>query len=343
MRIVIRLAALLAALAVLAGLAYTGYGVVAGSDALTHPAGNSDCRTPLFRYGWAYEAINYDIADDAVLQRANPTMQDCASQGAIAGTDVVTADGVHIGGWYISAASGVGPVGPTVVLVHGWGANKSEVLKYAVPLHPTFNLVAFDLRHGGRTSPSATTFGVHETLDLRAILDWLERTKHPAHVAVMGNSMGGATALLEAGDDPRVGALILDSTHARAEDIIGRRLEVDEGQPSLPGTPAILLGIWLRTGVNLLDHNPVDAIPGLGARPLLLLHGAADVHDLPARSVEVNYQAALAAGVPVEMHLCPVGTHGKVIDACPGEWWRWSVEFLDRVFLRAEGTARLGS
>lgn len=343
MRNAIRLAALLVALVLLAGLAYTGYAVAAGSDALTHPAGNSDCRTPQFRYGWAYEAINYDLVDDRALQQANPTLQDCASQGEIAGTNVVTSDGVHIGGWYIPAASEVGPAGPTVVLVHGWGANKSAVLKYAVPLHPTFNVVAFDLRNGGRSSRSATTFGVHETRDLEAILDWLERTKHPMHIALMGDSMGGATAVLEARDDPRVEALILDSTHARAEDIIGRRLEVDEGQPSLPGTPAILVGVWLRTGVNLLDHNPVDAIPGLGDRPLLLLHGAADVHDIPARSVQANYQAAQAAGVPVEMHLCPDGTHGHVIDACPDDWGRWSVEFLDRVFLEAEGTARAGS
>ncbi len=127
----------------------------------------------------------------------------------------------------------------------------------------------------------------------------------------------------------------------RAEDIVGRRLEVDEGQPSLPGTPAILFGIWLQTGVNLLDHDPIDAVAGLGDRPLLLLHGAADVHDLPARSVEANYRAALAAGVPVEMHLCPAGTHGHVIDACPDDWGRWSALFLDRAFADAGATVRL--
>jgi hypothetical protein len=61
------------------------------------------------RYGWQYEAINYDIADDAVLQRENPDMEHCASQGSTAGGEVVTADGVPIGGWYIPAADGAGP------------------------------------------------------------------------------------------------------------------------------------------------------------------------------------------------------------------------------------------
>ena len=311
---------------------YTAYAGAVGSDQLVHPTGNPDCRTPLVRYGWAYQATNYDIADDAVLRSANPDMENCSSQGATAGTEVVTSDGVRIAGWYIPAANGAGAAGVTVVLVHGFAANKSEVLKYAVPFHATYNVVAMDLRGGGRSSQSDVTFGPREKLDLEAIIDWLERAKHPAHIAVMGNSMGGGTAVLAAATDQRIEALILDSTHARVEDILGRRLEVDAGHPSLPGTPTILLGIWLRTGLNLMDANPVNFIPALGHRPLLLIHGTADLHDLPVRSVDANYRAAQAAGVPVELHMCEGGTHGKVIDTCPADWGRWSVDFLNRVF-----------
>jgi pimeloyl-ACP methyl ester carboxylesterase len=323
---------LAAALVLVGATGYTAYVAAVGSEGLIHPTGNPDCRTPLVRYGWTYEAINYDIADDAALQRANPNMGNCSSQGATAGTDVVTADGVHIGGWYIPAANGIDSTGATVVLVHGFAANKSEVLKYAVPFHATYNVVAIDLRGGGRSSKSDVTFGPREKLDLEAAIDWLERTKHPVHIAVMGNSMGGATAVIAAADDERIEAVILDSTHARVEDVLGRRLEVDEGQPSLPGTPAILAGIWLRTGLNLMDANPVDYIPTLGRRPLLLIHGTADQQDLPARSADANYQAAQAAGVPVELHMCEGGTHGHLIDTCPADWGRWSVDFLDRAF-----------
>src|SRR3990172_8343971 len=38
--------------------------------------------------------------------------------GPPAGTGVVASDGVGIAGWYIPAASGSGPTGPTVVIVH---------------------------------------------------------------------------------------------------------------------------------------------------------------------------------------------------------------------------------
>lgn len=325
-------AAFVAAFVLFALSGYTAYVGAIGSDQLAHPSANPDCRTPLVRYGWSYEAINYDVADDAALQRQNPDMTQCSGQGATAGADVVTADGVRIAGWYVPAANGVGPTGPTVVLVHGWDANKSEVLKYAVPLHATFNVVAFDERDGGRSGQADSTFGLHEKLDVEAIVGWLERTKHPAHLAVMGNSMGGGAAALAAAGDPRIEALILDSTHAHVSSILERRLAVDAGHPSLPGTPAIVAGFWLRTGVDLMQADPITAIQALGHRPLLLVHGAADVHDVPAMSVDLMYRKALDAGVPVEIHMCPGGTHGKVIDTCPTEWGQWVVGFLNRVF-----------
>jgi pimeloyl-ACP methyl ester carboxylesterase len=306
-------------------LAFTGLAAYAavvgalGSDALIHPKPDPDCLTP----PWIYEAINYSIGDDA---------QVCSDHVGTAGDQVITSDGVRIGGWYIPAANGVGASGPTVVLVHGWHANKSEVLKYAVPFHPTFNVVAFDQRGGGRSSMSETTSGLREKLDLEAVIDWLERTKHPVHIAVMGNSMGGATAVLAAAEDQRIEALILDSTHAHISEVLAQTLELEDGVPAFPGAPAILAGISARTGLDLLDSDPALAIPALGHRPLLIIHGTADANDLPERSAAVNYSVAQAAGVPVELHMCPDATHGKVIDKCPTEWGRWSIQFLDRAF-----------
>jgi len=324
--------ALVAAVALVGLTGYTTYVGVIGSDQLIHPTGNTDCRTPLVRYGWTYEAVNYDIADDAVLQSQNPDMADCASQGATAGTEVVTTDGIPIAGWYVPAANGVGPTGTTVVIVHGWAANKSEALKYAVPLHARFNVVALDERDGGRSGQADSTFGLREKLDVEAIIDWLQRTKHPAHIAVMGNSMGGGASVLAAAGDPRIEALILDSTHAHVSNIFERRMVVDAGHPSLPGTPAVLAGIWVRTGADLMEADPIAAIPALGHRPLLLIHGAADVHDLPAASVDAIYRVAQDSGVSVERHMCPGATHGQVIDTCPVEWGQWIVAFLDRAF-----------
>ena len=52
--------------------------------------------------GWAYEAINYDIATDAALtEQARP--EGCATQGAPPGDERSTSpDGVRLAGWYDS-------------------------------------------------------------------------------------------------------------------------------------------------------------------------------------------------------------------------------------------------
>jgi fermentation-respiration switch protein FrsA (DUF1100 family) len=309
---------------------YTGLVGVLGSDAVIHPHPHDDCRTPLEWHGWAYEAINYNIADDLPLRARNSNMEHCVSQGEKAGNEVVTSDGIRIGGWYIPASDGVGPTGTTVVLIHGWNDNKSQVLEYAWPFHDRFNVVAFDLRNGGRSTGDVTTFGIGEKLDVGAIVDWLERTKHPAHIAVMGNSMGGATSLLAAAGDPRIEAVILDSTHAHFIDVLADSLQVDRGLPSLPGAPAILAAIWLHTGLDFQEADPSSSVSALGRRPLLILHGSADANDLPDQSAAVIDATAKASGVPVELDMCPGATHARVIDVCPWSWAHWSVDFLDR-------------
>ena len=274
-------------LALLAGIGYVGYVGYEGSRQAVSvdEARSRVCRTPDVITGWAYEAINYDIADDETLKSANPDMTDCVSQGSTAGDALVSTDGeTRLAGWYVPAASGIGPDGPTIVLVHGFAANKSDILAYGAGLHENFNLVAFDLRNGGRSTGTQTTYGVREQDDLRAVIDWVEREKGASWIGVLGNSMGAATAITEARSDPRVQALALDSMHTRLAYQFERRLE-RAGHPSYPGTWAIFAGAFARTGgLDLGQADPADAIDELGARPVLLTHGSADDENLLERT-----------------------------------------------------------
>ena len=330
-RFFVRLLVALLAAALLGLAGFVGYAGAVGPDAILHPGYRADCRTPA-ELGWAYEAINYDIADDGALRAANADMTKCSNQGAAAGGSVVNADGVPIAGWYIPAANGAAPTATTVVLVHGWGDNKSGLLKYAAPLREQFNVVAFDLRNGGRSGLKETTFGLDEQQDLRAILDWLTSVKHPAHIAVMGNSMGGGTALIEGSNDQRVKAVILDSTHARMSELLNRRMDVDEGLPPVPTTWAVMTSMRIRYGIDLDRADPVNYIAALGSRPLLIIHGTADRNDVPAQSADVNAARARASGVSVQVEMCQDGSHGKLVETCPADWARWTTEFIAAAF-----------
>jgi pimeloyl-ACP methyl ester carboxylesterase len=302
---------------------YTGYVGVAGADRLMHPDRSTDCRTPVVQYGWPYEAINYDIRTDAAL---DPDTGRC--EGGPAGDAVVTSDGVRIAGWYIPAATNPDPTGPTLILAAGMSSNKSAFLRYAVPFHDTFNIVIVDLRNTGQSGGQETTGGLRERDDIAAVVDWLVRTKRPRWIAGVGNSLGAAALLAAAASDPRLEALVLDSMHARFVEAAGRLLETEHGHPAVPGSWAIAVVVSLRLGTDITLVDPVRTITRLGDRPVLLLHGRQDRTDPPDRSAELNYRAALDAGVPVELRYCADAGHEAVLRECPTEWSRWATEFL---------------
>ncbi len=320
-------------------LGYVGYAFANSGQYLTQ-AGEGDCRTPAVApYGWDYQAINYDQADDARLMAAHPDATRCfignveqngPDQGQKAGTEVVSSDGIHVAGWYIPAADGSPPTGPTLVLVHGGKGNKSGMLKYAVPFHASYNLVLLDLRNQGRSTGDVSSGGVLEARDLRAMIDWLERTKHPSWLGLVGNSNGAATALVEVADDQRPRALVLDSMHASVVTQLGTILET-ERKPPLPAWPsawAVITGASWQLGADITAADPERTIALVGDRPVLLLHGLRDATNPPPLSLQRNVAAALASGVNVEVHVCPSGGHGTVIDMCPDAWATWATHFL---------------
>lgn len=311
-------------------LAYLGYD---GSQPFAAHDRSGDCRTPASAFGWGYEAINYDLASDAQLD-AFPDRTECPRPGEAAGADLTASDGVRIAGWYVPAANQSAAV-PTVVLAHGNGKSKSEMLSWAEPLHAKYNLVLFDFRNHGQSSGDRTTLGVREVDDLRAIVDWLERTKSPPSIAVLGVSMGGATAIDEAAKDERVAAVILDSTHATLVGALQRQLE-SRGLPlALPGAWSILLGGLLRTGEDLSVADPVQAIGQIGNRPVLIV-AAGDDDAVGSTDVADLKRAAPGEGARVELEMCPKAKHGGSLETCSSEYAGWVLGFLDRSLRSAE-------
>jgi hypothetical protein len=327
-------------LAVLAAVGYVvgfaGYGFVVGSgEYLSGEPRERACETPGSRFGWSYEAVNYDPADDARLLAANADPTGCESQGSSAGDEVVARDGVRLAGWYVPVAGSLDPTGPTVVIVHGGKSNKSAMLAYAPAFHDAYNLLIVDLRNSGRSGPADSTGGVRERSDLRAMIDWLEEAKDPSWMAVMGNSNGAATALVEALDDPRVEALILDSMHAAAENQLGNVIETEYRLPAWPAAWGLVTGVSFKLGEPLGSVDPMQSIARLEGRPVLLTHGLGDIIDRPADSLELNVAAARDADVTLEVQTCAGAGHGQVVEVCAAEWTTWV-----RAFLAAHGGER---
>ena len=192
-----------------------------------------------------------------------------------------TADGLRLSAWYVPADPGRGSLPKGVVVIcHGYYGNRATMLPYLAFLYRAgYSALLFDFRAHGWSGGRMATFGVKETLDLQAALDWTQTRPEleGLPVAVLGESMGASVALLLAAEDARVRAVVADSAFARFDSAVEGRLRLAFG----PRLASVLVPRTRNVGERLLgircvDIAPVDAIARIAPRPVLLIHGTGD-------------------------------------------------------------------
>jgi pimeloyl-ACP methyl ester carboxylesterase len=120
---------------------------------------------------------------------------------------LTTADGVRLAAWLIPAAVSRTPGDtPAIVLLHGYPANKSDLLPIAGAFHARFTVLLVDFRSFGKSEGRATTLGFRERADLRSAVDTLAQ-RGWTRIGAFGYSLGGAVAILGAAEDPRIRAV----------------------------------------------------------------------------------------------------------------------------------------
>lgn len=135
-------------------------------------------------------------------------------------------DGTQARGWLMRGVEGA----PAVVLLHRYDADRSWLLNLGVKLNEATNYTVLvpDLRgHGLDPSNGWTSFGIRETEDVIAALEYLRALKTPQDKALVGKTaglygveLGAYTALRAATRDESVRVLVLDSVPASPNDLL---------------------------------------------------------------------------------------------------------------------------
>ncbi len=240
--------------------------------------------------------------------------------------DVRASDGVLLRGWKVRAAK---PGSNWVLLFHGVADNRVGVLEHArVLLLGGYNVVMMDARaHGASEGPMAT-YGWLERNDTRAILDALEATEHPRHVFALGESMGAGIALQSAAVEPRIEAVVAESSFANlreaAYDYAGLKRYPWLGKTWLaPGTWTMIYRGQSLAGFPASEVAP-DKSVAVRAFPVLLICDAEDV-ALPCRHTQRIYDAAIG---PKEMWVVPRAFHTAALGYQPAEFRRRVLDFF---------------
>jgi uncharacterized protein len=184
-----------------------------------------------------------------------------------------TADGLTLRGWYCPTPK----KRRLIVLVHGMGGSRDEMARIAHDLHAEgYDVLLFDTRGHGVSDQSRLYMGARERGDLRAILDWANRQGYSSdRVGWLGWSMGASTLLMEAAQNSKIKAVVLDSPFGNLPELLDRQLTQHSHLPKW-FNPGILAAARLAFGVRTDNLIPIRSAREWGPRPMLLIHGESD-------------------------------------------------------------------
>lgn len=139
------------------------------------------------------------------------------------------ADGSTARGWLLRGAANA----PAVILLHGYGTDRSYVLNLGVKLNEAtdFTVLMPDLRgHGENPAISNTTFGGSETADTISAIKYLRELKSGeanlvGNIGIFGIELGALVGLSAAAQDENVKALALDSVPAQSNEVLDLAVE----------------------------------------------------------------------------------------------------------------------
>lgn len=175
--------------------------------------------------------------------------------------------------WWINA---VQPSDTTVVILHGWGANKSFMLPLAKPFHQAgYNVLLIDAHNHGDSEKRGVSTMPKFAEDLESALHWLNQNKPKAcqQTIVVGHSVGAAAVLLAAAKGLKATVFISLASFVHPELIMQRTLKKLKPVPGL--IPLISNYVQWAIGYKFDAIAPITSIKKI-AQPILLVHGTED-------------------------------------------------------------------
>jgi pimeloyl-ACP methyl ester carboxylesterase len=274
----------------------------------------------------AYTALSIYIATQLVYVPQKPIYATPASLGLQFKyvTFPSRIDQVQLKGWYIP---GVLPNGNltsqrTIIMVHGTRANRTDKaagllnLSGALARHG-FAILAFDMRGAGESPPAPLSLGYFEQRDVLGAVDFLRSGPIPypalgrTHIiGGWGVSMGAATLLMAASQEPAIRAVVSDSAYADIIPILEREVPKGGHLPPL-FTPGTLFAANVLYGIDFYAVRPKDIVANIAPRPILFIQGTSDTYVPPSNMNALAAAARTAPNASVQTWLVPGAAHAQ--------------------------------
>jgi len=247
-----------------------------------------------------------------------------------------TQDGITLSAWFIPPHNG-----RTLIGCHGIYDNREQFLGPALALAPLgYGFLLYDSRAHGKSAGLTCTYGHDEIKDVAAAVAYLKARPDvdAAQLGILGNSLGGITAILAAARLPELRVIMTESTFADFGRDIRAAFTRFAHLPSFPFAPLTIFWGTRMTHIDLNHIRPVQDISRLAPRPVFLISDLAD--DI----VDEPYDGELLyanAGDPKTLWQVPGCPHVQCFATHQEEYIRRLSAFLEQGF--AQATADLAS
>jgi len=139
------------------------------------------------------------------------------------------ADGTSSVGWFLSH----GKPGPAIILSHGYGTNRSQLLTLSFELWKAgYHVLLYDLRGHGESPVNWSGLGTYEKEDLISAIGFMQGLKDDTgqplvdgRIGLYGIEIGGYVSLLASTQSPLVKAVAVDSIYPDFAHYINYRLK----------------------------------------------------------------------------------------------------------------------
>jgi dipeptidyl aminopeptidase/acylaminoacyl peptidase len=243
---------------------------------------------------------------------------------------LTTSDGLALRAWYVPPPGDT--PGPALIFTHGISSNRAHWLTELPLLYDAgYGGILFSFRNHGESEGDITTMGLLEVRDVRAALDYLldQPQVDPERIAIAGDSLGGATALMAAAEMPEIRAVVASSPYSSLLDVVGDRARTDFRLPARPTADLVLFFTNRLSGEDLYTVDPLAAAQQVAPRPMWIIHGELD-RTTPVSSTERIVAALGGADAPnLDVWIVPGVGHSDFRYYNNGPFQARLLDFLD--------------
>ena len=233
-----------------------------------------------------------------------------------------TKDSLALEAWYIPVDSSRG----TVILFHGLGGNKSNVLKQAYEFrYMGFNLMLVDMRAHGRSNGNTTTVGFRESEDVKLAYEYISKMGEK-NIILYGISLG-SVVIAKAFYDYNIAPsrVILEIPFSNIKKLIGVRGKMI-GFPEKPFGGFITFWASLERGFNGFKQDTYKYAQKINC-PVLMQCGASDIFASPEER-DLIFQNIPSAEKTLVIYEHAV--HQPLLHADPLKWRQEVSEFVSK-------------